>query len=185
MFFSRNKDEGIMIYSGSTKNIGKLSVNQKVGEKLDINAMVTYTNQKIEGLSPAEGGNARLGVLQLLLQYRPVAGRNASDDALIDYETDPVDNPEGTPTFQSPVVSARSRLRQRVINTMNANATAQYKLTKNITYRGVIGYTIRDTLRINNSIQKNRLQPSVAGAVWQHRAGKRSTFYLQQHTYLW
>ncbi|ULT40556.1 hypothetical protein KRR40_38175 [Niabella defluvii] len=107
--------------------------------------MVTYTNQKIEGLSPAEGGNARLGVLQLLLQYRPVAGRNASDDALIDYETDPVDNPEGTPTFQSPVVSARSRLRQRVINTMNANATAQYKLTKNITYRGVIGYTIRDT----------------------------------------
>jgi TonB-linked SusC/RagA family outer membrane protein len=145
MFFSRNKDEGIMIYSGSTKNIGKLSVNQKVGEKLDINAMVTYTNQKIEGLSPAEGGNARLGVLQLLLQYRPVAGRNASDDALIDYETDPVDNPGGTPTFQSPVVSARSRLRQRVINTMNANATAQYKLTKNITYRGVIGYTIRDT----------------------------------------
>ncbi|AHF16204.1 SusC/RagA family TonB-linked outer membrane protein [Niabella soli] len=145
MFFSRNKDEGIMLNSASTKNIGKLSVNQKVGEKLLVNAIVSYTNQKIEGLSPAEGGNARLSVLQNLLQYRPVAGRNTDDDALIDYETDPVDNPGGAPTFQSPVIGARSRLRQRVINTMNANVMAQYKLTKDLTYRGVVGYTIKDT----------------------------------------
>lgn len=145
MFFSRNKDNGVMIHSASTKNIGKLSVNQKVGEKLNVNAIVSYSNQKIEGLSPAEGGNARLGVLQTLLQYRPVTGRNMSDEDLIDYETDPVDNPGGAPTFQSPVIGARSRLRERVINIMNANVTAQYKLTRELTYRGVIGYTIKDT----------------------------------------
>ncbi|MBZ4189890.1 SusC/RagA family TonB-linked outer membrane protein [Niabella beijingensis] len=143
VFYSRNKDEGIMLNSGSTKNIGKIMLNHKIGNKLTINAIANYSNQKITGLPPTEGGNARLTVLQTLLQYRPVSGRNPSDDdALLDLETDPLDN-QSSPAFQSPIIGARSRLRERVINTLNANATLQYNINRHLTYRGLISYTVK------------------------------------------
>ena len=158
LFFSRNKDEGIMINSGSTKNIAKLNLNQKVGDKLTINAIVNYSNQKITGLPPTEGGNARLTVLQTIWQYRPVAGRNPlEDESLMDYEVDPADD-AGSPAFQSPIVGARSRLRERVINTLNGNVSVQYQFNKNITYRGLISYTQRD----NKYKQFNTLESIVA-----------------------
>lgn len=144
LFFSRNTDEGIMINSAATKNIGKISLNQKVGENLTVNAIVNYSNQKVTGLPPAEGGNARLSVLQTILQYRPVAGRSSSDDEILsDLEVDPLDDPN-SPAFQSPIIGARSRLRERVINTLNANTTIRYKIAKDLFYQGLINYTQKD-----------------------------------------
>jgi TonB-linked SusC/RagA family outer membrane protein len=143
VFYSRNNDEGIMLNSGSTKNIGKITLTHKIGDRFTINAIANYSNQKITGLPPTEGGNARLTYLQTLLQYRPVSGRNpADDDALLDLETDPLDN-QSSPAFQSPIIGARSRLRERVINTLNASANIQYKLSKSLTYRGLISYTAK------------------------------------------
>ena len=140
VFYSRSKDDGIMLNSGSAKNIGKITLTHKIGDRFTINAIANYSNQKITGLPPTEGGNARLTYLQTLLQYRPVSGRNpADDDALLDLETDPLDN-QSSPAFQSPVIGARSRLRERIINTLNASATIQYKLSKSFTYRGLISY---------------------------------------------
>ncbi|MGE8291997.1 MAG: SusC/RagA family TonB-linked outer membrane protein [Sphingobacterium sp.] len=144
LFLARNKDEGVMLNSASAKNIGKLTLTQKVGEKLTVNAIVNYSNQKINGLSPAEGGNARLSMLQNMLQYRPVAGRtSAEDEALMDYEIDPLDD-QTNPALQSPILTIKTRPRERVINILNASATAQYNFTKNLIYRGLVGYTVRD-----------------------------------------
>lgn len=141
LFLSRNNDEGIMLNSSSAKNIGKLTLNQKVGKNLTVNAIINYSNQKINGLSPAEGGNARLSMLQNLLQYRPVSGRtSAEDEALLDYEIDPLDN-QDNPAIQSPLLTVKTRPRERVINTLNANAALQYNFTKNLIYRGLLGYT--------------------------------------------
>jgi len=143
LFFANNSDEGIMINSASKKNIGKLTLNQKVGQNLTVNTIVNVSNQKITGLPPTEGGNARLTVLQTLLQYRPVNSLNEDDDQLLDLQTDPFEG-ASTAAFQSPIVSAQTRLRNRIINTLNANTSVQYKLSKKLTYRGLINYTLRD-----------------------------------------
>lgn len=140
IFYSRNNDEGIMKESGSVKNIAKLTVNHRIGNKLTVNAIVNYSNQVISGLGTQEGGNARLSMLQTLLQYRPTSGKNLTDDQLAQFEVDPLDPNQSSPAFQSPLIKVQSQHRERVIKTLNANATLQYNFTKNLIYRGMVSY---------------------------------------------
>ncbi|WP_316812042.1 TonB-dependent receptor [Pedobacter heparinus] len=141
MFYSLNNDEGIMLKSGSTKNIFKLTVNHNVSQKFSINGIVNYSHQKITGLGTQEGGNARLSMLQTLLQYRPINGIGNIDDALIDQEVDPLDPNPNSPAFQSPLVSINTRPRENLVKTLNASVSAQYTLNKYFTYRGLASYT--------------------------------------------
>ncbi|WP_159727945.1 TonB-dependent receptor [Sphingobacterium sp. 18053] len=141
VFYSRNDDKGIMINSGALKNIAKLTLNHKLGDKVTLNAIVNYSNQKITGLGTNEGGNTRLSFLQTVLRYRPVNGRNDSDADLIDAERDPYDPAPEAPTFQSPIIALESQRREQLIKTLNASATLQYNITKKLIYRGLVSYT--------------------------------------------
>ncbi|MCH5719314.1 SusC/RagA family TonB-linked outer membrane protein [Niabella hibiscisoli] len=130
-----------MLNSGSVKNIAKLTLNHKIGSRFTVNAIVNYSNQKITGLGTQEGGNARLSMLQTMLQYRPTTGLLGADEELQEYEVDPLDPNPNSPAFQSPLVKIRTQHRERVIKALNANATIQYNLTKQLTYRGLVSYT--------------------------------------------
>ncbi|MES2774085.1 MAG: TonB-dependent receptor [Bacteroidota bacterium] len=140
VFYSRNNDEGIMKESGAVKNIAKLTVNHKIGNKVTVNAIVNYSNQVISGLGTQEGGNARLSMLQTLLQYRPVNSKLGTDQQLSDFEVDPLDPNQSSPAFQSPLIKVQSQHRERTIRTLNANASFQYNFSKNLVYRGMISY---------------------------------------------
>jgi len=48
------------------------------------------------------------------------------------------------PALQSPLVTIKTRPRERVINTLNANTTLQYNFSKKLVYNGVVGYMIKD-----------------------------------------
>lgn len=161
VFYSRNDDDGIMLGSGSTKNIGKLTVNHNIGKKFTVNAIVNYSNQKITGLGTQEGGNARLSMLQTLLQYRPVIGKTGSDQDLAELEIDPLDNPS-SPAFQSPFIKIESQLRERVRKSLNASATIQYNISPFFTYRGLASYT-------DNGIKSKEFND--ARGIWAIRSG--------------
>jgi TonB-linked SusC/RagA family outer membrane protein len=141
VFYSRGYDQGIMLQSGSTKNIGKLTVNHKIGTKFSVNAIVNYSNQKVTGLSTQTGGNARLSMLQVLLQYRPVTGLNPNDDDLLSQLVDVLDPNQSSPAYQSPVVTINTEPRENIIQSLNANTSISYALTDHLTYRGLINYT--------------------------------------------
>ncbi len=140
IFYSRNDDEGILKESGSIKNVAKVMVNNKVGDKLTINAIVNYSNQVVTGLSTQDGGNARLSMLQTLLQYRPTYGILGSDQNLDDLSVDPLDPNPSSPAFQNPITKIETEHMQSTIELLNANATAQYNFSKNFFYRGLISY---------------------------------------------
>lgn len=162
VFYSRNDDDGIMLNSGSTKNIAKLTLNHRIGNKFIINAIVNYSNQKITGLGTQEGGNARLSMLQTLLQYRPTIGALGSDQELAEYEVDPLDPNPSSPAFQSPLIKIRSQPRERIIKALNANASIQYNLSKKLTYRGLVSYT-------DNSDKRKEFNE--ATSLWAIRSG--------------
>ena len=139
-FYSVSDDEGIMLGTGSVKNIAKLAVTNSISKKFTVNAIVNYSNQKITGLSTQEGGNARLNMLQNLLQYRPTIGKNGSDEDLKYLIIDPLDN-QSSPTFQSPLITIESQKREAVMRAINMSLQLQYNITPSLVYRGLVSYT--------------------------------------------
>lgn len=139
-FYSVNDDQGIMLGSGSVKNIAKLAVTNNISKKFTVNAIVNYSNQKITGLSTQEGGNTRLNMLQNLLQYRPTIGKNGSDEDLKYLVVDPLDN-QSSPTFQSPIITIDSQKREAVNKSLNMSMQLEYYITPDLVYRGLVSYT--------------------------------------------
>jgi TonB-linked SusC/RagA family outer membrane protein len=140
-FYSHNQDEGIMVTSGSVKDIAKLSLTHNLSNKLTLTSIVNYSNQKITGIGTNDGGNIRLSFLQNVLQYRPIIGVDGSDDDLLNGQIDPLDPNQNSPTFQDPVTAAQSNLRERRSKSLNINTSLQYKFLKNLTYRGLVSYS--------------------------------------------
>ncbi|QGK74201.1 TonB-dependent receptor [Flavobacterium sp. SLB02] len=139
-FYSVNNDQGIMLGSESVKHIAKLAVTHNVTDKLSVNAIVNYSNQKITGLDTGEGGNARLSMLQTLLQYRPTIGKNGVDEDLKTLTVDPLDN-QDSPIFQSPSITIDSQKREAITRSINMSLQLQYNITPKLVYRGLISYT--------------------------------------------
>ncbi|MCC9016505.1 SusC/RagA family TonB-linked outer membrane protein [Flavobacterium lipolyticum] len=139
-FYSVNNDQGIMLGSGSVKNIAKLNVTNSISKKVTVTAIVNYSNQKVTGLSTNDGGNARLSMLQNLLQYRPTIGKTGSDEDLKTLTVDPLDN-QDSPTFQSPLITIDSQKREAITRAINMSLQLQYNITPNLIYRGLISYT--------------------------------------------
>ena len=139
-FYSVNDDEGIMLGTGSVKNIVKLNVINNISKKFTVNAIVNYSNQKITGLSTSDGGNARLSMLQNLLQYRPTIGKIGSDEDLKTLVVDPLDN-QDSPTFQSPLITIDSQKREAINKALNMSLQFQYNITPKLIYRGLVSYT--------------------------------------------
>ncbi|MBF4483390.1 TonB-dependent receptor [Flavobacterium sp. CSZ] len=139
-FYSVNNDQGIMLGSESVKHIAKLAVTHNVTDKLSVNAIVNYSNQKITGLDTGEGGNARLSMLQTLLQYRPTIGKNGVDQDLKTLTVDPLDN-QDSPIFQSPSITIDSQKREAITRSINMSLQLQYNITPKLVYRGLISYT--------------------------------------------
>lgn len=139
-FYSVNNDQGIMLGSSSVKNIVKLNVINNISKKFSVNAIVNYSNQKVTGLSTGDGGNARLSMLQNLLQYRPTIGKTGSDEDLKYLFVDPLDN-QDSPTLQSPLVTIDSQKREAITRTINMSLQLQYNLTPSLIYKGLISYT--------------------------------------------
>jgi TonB-linked SusC/RagA family outer membrane protein len=139
-FYSVNNDQGILLGTASVKNIAKLNVINTISKKFTVNAIVNYSNQKVTGLSTNEGGNARLSMLQNLLQYRPTIGKTGSDDDLKNLEVDPLDN-QDSPTFQSPLITIESQKREAVTRAINMSLQLQYNITPDLIYRGLVSYT--------------------------------------------
>ncbi|MGE6355918.1 SusC/RagA family TonB-linked outer membrane protein [Flavobacterium sp. NPDC079362] len=139
-FYSVNNDQGIMLGSESVKHIAKLNVTHNVTDKLSVNAIVNYSNQKITGLDTGEGGNARLSMLQTLLQYRPTIGKNGVDEDLKTLVVDPLDN-QDSPIFQSPSITIDSQKREAITRSINMSLQLQYNITPELVYRGLVSYT--------------------------------------------
>ena len=139
-FYSVNNDQGIMLGSESVKHIAKLAVTHNLTDKFSVNAIVNYSNQKITGLDTGEGGNARLSMLQTLLQYRPTIGKNGVDEDLKTLTVDPLDN-QDSPIFQSPSITIDSQKREAITRSINMSLQLQYNITPKLVYRGLISYT--------------------------------------------
>ncbi|MBB5437741.1 TonB-linked SusC/RagA family outer membrane protein [Pedobacter sp. AK017] len=137
-FYSHNNDEGIMLNSGSKKNVAKLNVTHNAGKKLRVTGIVNYSDQNTFGVGTREG-NTRFNQLQNVFQFRPTFGLKGTDADLIGMEEDPYLQDDSGNTLQNPIINALSQQRSSANKILNLNAAVDYELFKNITYRGLVG----------------------------------------------
>ncbi len=138
-FYSHNDDEGIMLNSGSKKDIAKLILNHNAGRKLKVGSIINYSNQNIFGVGTQEG-NTKFNQLQNILQYRPLFGLKGSEQDFINMDEDPALAGNSGNVLQNPLTNAEAQQRNTNIQVLNLNASLDYELVKNLTYRGVAGY---------------------------------------------
>lgn len=139
MFYSYNQDEGIMLNSGANKNVMKLTLNHNVNKKFRVEGTANYAIQKVFGIGTGEG-NQNFNQLQNILTYRPTFGLAGEDSDLIDLEEDPVLESNAGNVQQNPIINALSQNKEVLAKTLNLNGGLQYKLTDQITYKGLVNY---------------------------------------------
>lgn len=144
MFYSFNNDEGIMLNSGAKKNVAKVSLNHKASDRLKVNASVNYSDVKVYGIGTGEGNNY-FNQLQNILTYRPTFGLKGADDDLIGLDEDPALAGDSGNTLQNPRTNAESQHRDVLNKVLYISGGLEYKLYKNITYKGLVNYRTGNT----------------------------------------
>lgn len=139
MFYASNDDNGIMVNSGEVRNIARLGINQKVSKRLSVSGNVTYTARQIYGTGTEES-NGNFNKLTSILRYRPTIGKNGADEDLLYLDEDPALEDENNLVLQNPMVSAKAETRLKKISNLFLNASIDFKIFNNLTYRGVIGW---------------------------------------------
>ena len=139
--YSYNKDEGAMVYSGSSRHNITLNVNSKVSKKLSVTGRITYDQRNIYGAGVAgngtnEGGSnvdARFNKMAQILQYRPTIGIHGSDTDLLEGSDPLLEDAEGN-TLQNPLLSASEERDDREVRTFQANGGITFNLPQQHRY---------------------------------------------------
>jgi len=135
--YSFFKDEGAMIYSGNDKHNISFSVNHKANDRLQVNGRVTFDQQTIKGMGTSENSD-RFNKMQHILQYRPTAGIQASDETLLS-GLDPLLADDTGNVMQNPLVSAAEEHKKREIRTFQANGGLTFNIIKGLSFRNNTG----------------------------------------------
>lgn len=133
---------GIAPNSGFNRYQGRVSLEQKIGQKLTFNVNANYSRVQNYGLLAAEqGSSSNAYVSYLMFQTwgaRPVIrpGEDIYNSLFLEGE----DNPESLDNLFNPLVAARNQVRQQTRGHLLANAKIDYNITRGLrlTARGGI-----------------------------------------------
>lgn len=139
-----NDQEGLMINSGYTRALARVSLDQDVSEKLKVGFNANYSNATSFGLGASSNtGSANISnyIFANVYGYRPVsADENANlEEELIDPDVDVTTNNVRI----NPVITAENTHRKTINSEIIGNAYLTYNFIKELTFNSRIGYRKR------------------------------------------
>jgi len=130
--------EGVVINSGLEKYQGRIKIDQRLADNINLGLNVNYSNDKNYGQivsSQASSTNAYSTYLMYRTWgYRPV------NIGVSDIYTDLFDSDDDVTAIMNPIVSSNNEIRQESRNNLTANATLDWNILNNLklTVRGGI-----------------------------------------------
>lgn len=132
------QEDGIMIGSGFKRNMANFKYDYELSKKVSMTLNARYSRQTIFGAGTSSTGSQSTNRLRNAVRYQPFEGGstvNVDDfDPLFANETNLV----------NPVLLANNEVKENGRNDLLLNGTLEYKITKDLTFRSVIGYVQRD-----------------------------------------
>lgn len=132
------QEDGIMIGSGFKRNMANFKYDYDLSKKVSMTLNARYSRQTVFGAGTSSTGSQSTNRLRNAVRYQPFEGGsnvNVDDfDPLFANETNLV----------NPVLLANNEVKENGRNDLLLNGTLEYKITKDFTFRSVIGYVQRD-----------------------------------------
>lgn len=132
------QEDGIMIGSGFKRNMANFKYDYDISKKLSVTLNARYSRQTIFGAGTSSTGSQSTNRLRNAVRYQPFEGgpaKNIDDfDPLFANETNLV----------NPIILANNEVKENGRNDLLLNGTLEYKISKDFTFRSVIGYLQRD-----------------------------------------
>ncbi|GAB1415350.1 TonB-dependent receptor [Paludibacter sp.] len=140
--YAYNNDQGVMLNSGLKRHNVRLRMDQNLSDKLRFTANVSHLNEKTDGMGSLSE-SSYFSRMQHIVQYRPIIGKTGNDQDLVDYQNDPIRDDESGNQMQNPIVSINNEIQSKVNKMSIFNGELVYNISKNLTYRGSVGYRDR------------------------------------------
>jgi TonB-linked SusC/RagA family outer membrane protein len=143
---SASNQKGIIVNSGYDRYQGRVRIDQKVNDHLNVGINTNYSNLNQYGTSPAKGGNGFYygNLLFSVWAFRPIPGKiNEAEGGIEEDDADFIHALQGF----NPLKTAKNELRRRVSDILTTDAYAEYSFAKYFKLRVTGGLTKTKTRR--------------------------------------
>ncbi|MGC3978071.1 MAG: TonB-dependent receptor [Paludibacteraceae bacterium] len=148
---SMTNQDGIVINSGFKKYQGRVKLDQRLTDKINLGININYSNDKNYGQVVSSQGNSASAYSTYLMYrtwgYKPVNVGNA------DIYNDLFDGDDELVAIMNPIVSSNNEVRQQTRDLLTTNATLDYSIFNNLklTVRGGFNRREIENEEFNNS----------------------------------
>ncbi len=181
---SYGKREGVIISSDLTNYQGRINLQQDLSKKIKLNADVNYSSKVLNGAVPSETTwSASNAWMYSVWAYRPVSP--SGSDLLAElYDQEIMD---ANDYRFNPVLSAKNEYRRKTTNYLQANASLEWEMIKNLKLKIMGGYSSNDytaeafngsKTKTGNSNPNNTLSKGINASLGE----TRTRSYLNENT---
>lgn len=132
-------EDGIMLNSGFKRSMANFKYDYDLTKKLKLTLNTRYSRQAVFGAGTSASGSQGTNRLRNAVRYIPFEGGPTSDVDEFDPDFALQTN------LVNPVLLANQEVKENRRNDLLLNAALEYKITKDITFRSLVGYVQRDT----------------------------------------
>lgn len=155
------EEDGIMLNSGFRRSMANFKYDYDVSKKVKVGFNTRYSRSLISGAGTSASGSQGTNRLRNAVRYQPFEG--GSNVPIDDFDPNYATNTN----LVNPLLLNDNEVRNNSTNDLLLNAYFNYNITKDLTFRSVIGYVQKDNAvdqfwgTITSDARANNSQPIV------------------------
>lgn len=155
------EEDGIMLNSGFRRSMANFKYDFDISKKLKVGINARYSRQLISGAGTSASGSQGTNRLRNAVRYQPFEG--GSNVPIDDFDP----NYSTLTNLVNPLILNDNEVKENRTNDLLLNGYLNYNITKDLTFRSVIGYVQRDNAvnqfwgTVTSDARANNNQPIV------------------------
>ncbi|MFP3593110.1 SusC/RagA family TonB-linked outer membrane protein [Chryseobacterium sp. SIMBA_038] len=155
------EEDGIMLNSGFRRSMANFKYDYDISKKLKVGFNARYSRQLISGAGTSATGSQSTNRLRNAVRYQPFEG--GSNVPIDDFDPNYATNTN----LVNPLLLNDNEIKDARTNDLLLNAYLNYNITKDLTFRSVVGYVQKDNFvnqfwgTITSDARANNNQPIV------------------------
>jgi len=155
------EEDGIMLNSGFRRSMANFKYDYDISKKLKVGFNARYSRQLISGAGTSATGSQSTNRLRNAVRYQPFEG--GSNVPVDDFDPNYATNTN----LVNPLLLNDNEIKDARTNDLLLNAYLNYNITKDLTFRSVVGYVQKDNFvnqfwgTITSDARANNNQPIV------------------------
>lgn len=141
--YTYNDDKAIVLNSNYKRHLLNAKVDYDITSKLKVTAGARYTHTDVLGAGVSSDQGTSYNRLRNAVKYRPFL---SGSQTILDQDPYADANAGNGLILVNPILLANSEYRKKSTNIFNINASASYKILKNLTFKTTVGYDQSKTI---------------------------------------